>query len=301
MCSLCRLRRGDRRRHRRFRAAHRTNDELEERFRKVDLLEVPRYDLCAVANGMRGGSRLRCAATLACIATCGTDANGDADESCRKACKAPSSSAGEQAFAVFEACAADARLHSCKECGSDGNPYTHPLLRQECEGHPPAPTGNVCAEIDGGTPPDQPCRECFFERCCEDAVICVKGTECDAVSRCVSPCPGSGVAAKGYTECFAAHPTGALPFANLISCGVVRCVDLCVHDNIPCAKCTAERCGDESAEGTSPARFVYSECTRKCANQACVTECGRVNPEGAAAEQKTLTCLLGRCTNECAF
>lgn len=161
----------------------------------------------------------------------------------------------------------------------------------------PYPMNQVCPPSDLA---NDECGKCARERCCDsrEAILgddagvglvdCTQAPECNGAEECL-------------VDCFDRFPTKVRAYLDHFTCLRGHCVEPCAPDRDKCARCTDEKCKDETlACNLSRDCFILQTCGGTCdGSQSCMEACFEKYPEGLALTNAMTICALNRCDAEC--
>jgi len=220
-----------------------------------------------------------CASYVNCLLDCPLSEQGNADPACDEACVTSDSSESQQARADLSGCRLYGEGAACEPCDVPTTPKNGPV-NQICEPRPPPR-------------PPNPCRECFWEHCCDTWDACFDGDnpDCSALATCMSVCssaPDEDLLEPCVADCFIEHPASTEAFTAQTICALSECTnedpqcDEASRDE--CDTCLLETCAD-SLHGlmSTEEGFLVWMCLRDCAatdgGPGCVEDCTIAHPD----------------------
>jgi hypothetical protein len=239
-----------------------------------------------------------CATYIGCVNACPIDNNDVIDPACDLGCTPEDSSEATRAQAELYVCRNYGPGTTCTSC-PDQVP-SQPAETQE---------GTVCTQYPPPDPPN-PCRECFWESCCETWNACYApgvNPECDALATCIAEC---GAPFEDCAQaCMDAHPSAIDTLFDHVECAIENCpfdapdCDPALWEN-ECQACVYGTCGPEyTALNAIPDGYLLNLCIRDCNtapdNIACLEACFAGHPEGEYAGYVWAECIAYYCEADC--
>jgi hypothetical protein len=235
-----------------------------------------------------------CAAYLDCLGQCPITQLGDADETCTSKCPQGDSTETSKLIADVTICRRQGSGGDCTECGDPGKQWRG-STQQVCPPHDPAPT---------------PCRECYWDKCCDTWNACYDGSnpDCDALATCYGGCTTQGMIESCASACFAAHPNSVPTLLSQLSCAVAQCdsdqVNCDATQRDACDTCLYSTCAQPFQDFFSdPDGHLEWLCLADCgANNGgvtCTEACDMKYPQVETKFLLWAECLEHACASSC--
>jgi hypothetical protein len=237
-----------------------------------------------------------CTARYACLLSCPTAMNGDADPTCEARCPSVSGATGMLAAQELADCRVRGAGALCAACGhlpKDDGGTQNPILNQQC---PPSTETN-------------PCWKCEAEHCCNTEQACLADADCQTLKKCISGCQNADGGADGMDACSyacwqSAPRPAAAKLAAIETCVVVFCngASLCgpLDD---CSSCDVQQCLNTFVACKSDLDCnLIGTCIGACpfADGPCIDNCVQTHPNGAKLFDDEFVCSTSRCAQQCA-
>ncbi len=158
------------------------------------------------------------------------------------------------------------------------------------------------------------CDTCVTSRCCARDAKCSSNNDCIGILQCVNLCPATDMTCAQH--CLDASPNGVADYNNFIvdcvnrvcgtecgasdgggaSCGTLPFATQACSSCVTTVCCTEDRlCSD------NPSCLLIHQCAVNCPvnNQACISDCETLYPNGLADYRSLSACVVSGCGAKC--
>jgi polyhydroxybutyrate depolymerase len=153
--------------------------------------------------------------------------------------------------------------------------------------------------------PDDACRACWNEHCCDERRACLENADCQDADECFNTSTDWDACTRDE------HYAGRLAFAPLVACHSRYCGDLCAYGTQPCGyfwfpltcqTCVHDNCCAEfKACSDDAACLEHAFCSEPCAGDpTCLAECDALYWAGGGPDHTRLYCQASKCATACA-